>query len=81
MARKIRVIAPHEYVPHFEAMAVAQYEDQRKFLPKGEVVEIEMKHAVNTWKKELKAGCLLPGDEATAKWAGVPMPKAKKEKD
>ena len=76
MARKIRVIAPHAHFPHYEAMAVAVYADQRKFLPMGEVVEIEMVHAAPTWLKELRAGCLLPADEATAKLAGVPAPAA-----
>lgn len=75
MSRKLVVIAPPgSMVPHFDRMAQLV----RSFLVPGEPTVVEFR---SEWLKELRAGCLLPGDAETARLAGVAAPEkpAKKE--
>lgn len=76
MSRKLVVIAPPgSMMPHYDRMALNP--PIRAFLPAGEPVTVEFRRE---WLKEIKAGCLAPGDAETARLAGVPVPELVKKK-
>lgn len=76
MSRKLLVMVPegNKTFPDLEA----HHNGARRFLPDGVPVEVTPTHSLGTYLKELRAGCLLACDEATAKLAKVDLHKPAK---